>query len=94
MLIEDLEKEFVKKSIKAFDSLDLNNARQSAEIFCKIIILKEFGETEGSQIILGSHTIIKEYSFDNAINSILFKNKIRHNNPIINKTAKSYLQAL
>lgn len=92
--IEDLEKEFIKKSIEAFNSLNLNDARQSAEIFCKVIILKEFGEREGNQIILGSHPIIREYSFDNAINSILFKNKIRHNNPIINKTTKSYLQAL
>jgi hypothetical protein len=89
-----VEKEFLNNTIEAYSKQNLNEARQAAEAFAKLVILKEFGDTEGEQIITNSHSVITEYSFDGAIASVLFKNKIKNNQPLIHKKVKSYLQVL
>lgn len=88
------KEDFLQHSKEAFEKHDLNDARQAAEAFCKIIVLKEHGEDIANQIFNNQHEIIKAYSFNLAIDTILFKNKINNDNPLINKTIKSYLQVL
>ncbi|WP_164469227.1 hypothetical protein [Aliarcobacter cryaerophilus] len=73
--IETKKNDFLEHSLKAFNDKDLNEARKSAEAFCKIIILNEFGEEEGTKIITSTHPIIQKYDFNLAIESILFKIK-------------------
>lgn len=92
--IETKKNDFLEHSLKAFNDKDLNEARKSAEAFCKIIILNEFGEEEGTKIITSTHPIIQKYDFNLAIESILFKNKIKNNVPLIHKKNKSYLLVL
>lgn len=91
--VEISKKDFLESSIKAFKNKSLNDARQSAESFCKLVILKEHGEIEGNEIIDGKNLIIKSFDLNMAIESILFKNKIK-NGELIHKKVKSYLQVL
>jgi len=91
--LESKKDNFLEKTIKAFNKKDLNDARQSAEVFCKIILLKEFNENEANQIINNQHAVIKQFDLNTAIESILFKNKIK-NKSLIDKKVKSYLSVL
>lgn len=91
--LEISKKDFLESAIKAFKNKNLNDARQSAESFCKLIVLKEHGEKEGSEIINGNNSIIKSFDLNQSIETILFKNKIK-NSELIHKKVKSYLQVL
>ncbi|MHC3995415.1 tetratricopeptide repeat protein [Thiomicrolovo sp. ZZH C-3] len=83
---------FLQHTINAFDSKNINEARQAAEAFCKLVILKEYGESEGTQILENTHSTIK-YSFDNAIQSIIFGTS-RRTGLIQDKRPKAYLLVL
>ena len=49
--LESKKEDFLEKALKSFRKKDLNDARQSAEVFCKIILLKEFDNTKAMEQI-------------------------------------------
>jgi len=75
MTIESKKNELNAYILKAYEDNDINNVRKTLEAICKIIILNEFGESEGLKIILDkSDAKIRGYSLESAIESIIFNN--------------------
>jgi len=93
--LESKKEDFLLNSVKAFKKKNLNDARQSGEAFCKIVLLKELSEVEANQIIKKQHQTITQYNFNLAITSLLFNNKVISNHTLmIDKKVKSYLLVL
>ena len=77
--IDSKKNDFIEHAKKAFNEKNLNYARQAAEAFCKIILLKEYGEDSD---------VLSQYRRFNGRITYIFDEKL------IDKKVKAYLITL